>query len=204
MSKLLLQEQYFNASKPGSYSGLESFYNALKKRGQSVKKKELKTWMEGQEAYTLHKKTIKNFKRNRIVVKGIDNIWQIDLVDMSKISGENNRFRYLMTCIDVFSKFAWVVPLNTKTGISVERALTGIFEKGRVPTKIHTDEGKEFLNKNVKGLLEKYNIELFVLNSEMKASVVERFNRTLKEKMYRYFTAKETYRYIVSGGRDTN
>lgn len=196
MSKNFYEEQYLDASKPGSFSGLESFYRALKARGQPVKKKELKTWMEGQTAYTLHKTARRKFKRNKVFSQGIDHIWQIDLVDMRNISGSNNRYNYMLTCIDVFSKFAWVVPMLKKTGISVENALKEIFSQGRIPKKIQSDEGKEFLNKNVKALLSKHQIELYILDSEMKASVIERFNRTLKEKMYRYFTANRVKRYL--------
>ena len=102
----------------------------------------------------------------------------------------------MMTCIDVLSKYAWVSPMLNKTGIIVAKELEIICKQGRVPDKIQSDEGTEFLNKNVKTLLNTYNVELYILNSEMKASVVERFNRTIKEKMYRYFTAKRTHKYI--------
>ena len=73
-----------------------------------------------------------------------------------------------------------------------------IFSYNRIPKRIQTDKGNEFLNKNLVNYLKtfKNNIKLYTLNSEMKASVVERFNRTLKEKMWRYFTFKQTYRYL--------
>jgi hypothetical protein len=196
LSSNLLQERYLDASKPGSFSGLSGFYRALKKEGKPVNMKKLKDWMNTQETYTLHKPVRKKFPRNRIIAQGIDNIWQIDLVDLKSMAALNDSFKYLMTCIDIFSKYAWVIPIKNKTGVEVEKALQKIFDQGRMPDKVHTDEGKEFLNKNVKNLLNKNNVELFVLRSEMKASVVERFNRTLKEKMFRYFTEEDTKRYI--------
>jgi hypothetical protein len=117
-------------------------------------------------------------------------------VDLNNMSEINDGYKYLLTCIDVFSKYAWVFTLKNKTGVEVEQILQHIFEQGRIPDKIHTDEGKEFLNKNVKNLLKKHNVELYVLRSEMKASIVERFNRTFKEKMFRYFTETNDHRYI--------
>ncbi len=117
------------------------------------------------------------------------------MIDLTKISPENNGYNFILTVIDVFSKYAWAIPLKDKTALSVLTAFKTIFEE-RSPLRLHTDEGKEFLNKNLKDYLKKMNIKHFVIYSEMKAAVVERFNRTLKEKMWRYFTFQKTKRYI--------
>jgi hypothetical protein len=95
----------------------------------------------------------------------------------------------------VFSKHAWVMPLKNKEGNSVLKAFKEILKEGRVPQKIQTDEGKEFLNKTFKEFLSQRDISIYIVNSELKASVVERFNRTLKEKMWRYFTFKGKFVY---------
>ena len=65
--------------------------------------------------YTLHMPKRKKFTRNKVIVSGIDNTWQADLVDLNRLSRKNNGFKYVITCIDVFSKFAWVIPIKTKT-----------------------------------------------------------------------------------------
>lgn len=196
MSKNYYAEHYLDVSKPGSYSSYEKLASALKESGKRVQKKKMTNWMMGQESYTLHRKAIKSFKRNKVFSQGIDYIWQIDLVDLSKFAKHNKWNKYLLTCIDVFSKFAWVKPLKDKTGRSVASALLEIFSKGRIPKKIHTDEGKEFLNKNVKKILDENDIKLYIVNSELKASVIERFNRTYKERMFRYFTHSNHEKYI--------
>ena len=149
-----------------------------------------------QDTYTLHKPIRRNFKRNRVIVGGIDQQWQMDLADMQSMQKFNDGYHYLLVCIDVFSKYAWVVPLKNKTGPSLVEALKIILTSGRKPEKIITDQGTEFFNKHFKALLKDKDIELYNTYNETKASIVERLIRTLKTRMWRYFTAKKTMRYI--------
>ena len=110
---------------------------------------------------------------------------------MQAYSKFNRGIKYLLTVIDVFSKYGWIVPLKDKTGKSVMNALKQIFASGRSPNKIWVDRGLEFYNKDVRG-----NVELYSTQNEEKSSVVERWNRTMKEKMWKYFTANNTRKYI--------
>ena len=136
----------------------------------------------------LHKQKRKNFPRRKIIVNHIDEIFAADLVEMQKFAKLNKGYRYLLTCIDIFSKYSWVIPLKDKKGINVKNALQKIF-KGRSPKFLWTDRGKEFYNKQVQDLLNENNIKLYSTNnSEIKSSVVERFNRTFKNMMYKKFT----------------
>ena len=107
---------------------------------------------------------------------------------MQKFSKINKGYRYLLTCIDIFSKYAFAIPLKDKKGITIKNALQKIFNK-RKPKFLWTDNGKEFYNNQVNDLLEKNNIKLYSTNnSEIKSSVIERFNRTFKNMMYKKFT----------------
>ena len=108
----------------------------------------------------------------------------------------NDGYRYLLVCIDVFSKYAWVIPLKNKTGHSLVEAFKLILASRRKPEKVMTDQGTEFFNKHFKALMKEEDIELYNTYNETKASIVERLIRTLKKKMWRYFTAKKTMRYI--------
>lgn len=146
--------------------------------------------------YTLHKPARINFPRNATIVSCIDCQWQADLVDLSGFDSENNGLKFILTVIDVLSKYAWAVCLLDKSGRGVAEAFQTIFQSGRAPRKLQTDAGKEFLNKPLKTLLERYGIHHFVTHSETKAAVIERFNRTLKNKLWRHFTAKNTHRYV--------
>ena len=109
---------------------------------------------------------------------------------MQTFSRFNRGVKYLLAVIDIFSKYGWLVPLKDKSGKSVATAFKQIF-KERKQTKIWVDKGKEFYNKDVKSLIELYSTE-----NEEKSSVVERWNRTMKEKMWKYFSANSTSVYI--------
>ena len=102
---------------------------------------------------------------------------------MQAFSEDNNGIKYLLTVIDIFSKFVWIVPLKRKTGQEVANALSRILKKRR-PSKTLVDRGREFYNKHVKKL-----IELFSTENEEKSCVIERFNKTIKEKMFKCFFA---------------
>ena len=111
-------------------------------------------------------------------------------MDMQAFSKFNRGVKHLLAVIDVFSKYGWLIPLKDKTGRSVASALKTIFEESK-PEKMWVNKGKEFYNKDVKDLIELYSTE-----NEEKSSVVERWIRTMKEKMWKYFTANSTNVYI--------
>ena len=136
----------------------------------------------------LHKSKRKNYPRRKIIVNHIDEIFAVDLVEMQKFAKLNKGYRYLITCIDIFSKFAWVIPLKDKKGITIRNALEKIF-KQKKSKFLWTDRGTEFYNKQVQDLLNENNIKLYSTNnSEIKSAVIERFNRTFKNMMYKKFT----------------
>ena len=191
-----LDKQYTNAALPGSFSGKSAFLRALKSRGTKVSRQDVDKYLMNEETYTLHRPNRKKYKRNQVIVSGIDDTFQADLIDVSNISRFNDDNKFILTCIDVFSKYTWVVPIKRKGAQDVLAAFKTIFQDGRVPKRLQTDEGNEFMNRALRAYLEKLGIKIYILNSEMKAAVVKRLNRTLKEKMWRYFTHTQNYRYI--------
>ena len=192
-----LREIYYDPSHPAGYSGVDKLHNAVKKRFPNVKKTEVKKWLTKQDTYTLHKKSRRRYPRNRVFVSGIDDQWQADLVDLSAYAQYNKGFKWLLTCIDIFSKSAWAIPLKNKSGSTLLNAFQTLFkDSGRLPRNLQTDKGSEFYNRLVKTFLKEKGVHLFSTENETKASVVERFNRTLKTKMWRYFTANSTYKYM--------
>jgi hypothetical protein len=145
-----------------------------------------------QLANELHKPVVRKFRKRKVIVYGIDEIWGADLVDMQAYAKENDGIRYLLCVIDVFSKYGWIVPMKDKSGKSTAEAFERIFINGRKPLKLWVDKGKEFYNKDVKSL----GVELYSTENEEKSCVIERWNRTMKEKMFKYFTANSTRRYV--------
>ena len=109
----------------------------------------------------------------------------------------NDNQTFILTVIDVFSRFAFAKSLPNKSRVSVLKAVKDIlYESGRKPDKIQTDMGHEFTNKNFKSVMAKENVQLIITDSAMKASLVERLNRTIKERKWRYFTHANTFRYV--------
>ena len=109
---------------------------------------------------------------------------------MSAFSDDNLGVKYLLTIIDVFSKYAWIMPLKSKTGKDITKAFDYIITgSGRKPTKLWVDQGTEFFNRTFKKYLEEKGIEMYSTHNEGKAVVVERFNKTMKTWMWKYFSA---------------
>ena len=188
---------YLDPSQSASFGGLDAVYRAVKEKGKNkISRKQVHDWLSQQDVYTLHKRARRHYKRSRVIVPGIDAQFQADLVDVQNLSRYNKGYKYLLTCIDIFSKYAWVVPLKTKQGQELVKAFQMILSSGRKPNKLQTDQGTEFLNRVFQKLLRDNNIDFFTVNSGLKTSVVEGFNRTFKNKMYKYFTAKNTLTYI--------
>lgn len=184
-----LERLYYTPSLPSAFGG-----RAKLKRGF---KGHVKNWITYQDAYTLHKKVTRRFPRRQIIVSGIDAQWQADLVDVKNLKKHNENHSYLLTCIDVFSKYAWVVPLTDKKGTTLVSAFDSIVTRGRKPERLQTDKGTEFTNRQFQKYLKDNQIHFFVTeNEDIKASIIERFNRTLKEKIWRYFTYKNTLTYL--------
>ena len=116
---------------------------------------------------------------------------------MQEWSKQNKGFRYMLNVIDVFSKYAWSIPMKDKTGITTLNAFKQIVKtSGRIPKHIWVDKGKEFYNKNIDEWLKENNIIKYSTFGEHKSCVVERFNRTLKTNMWKRFTAENTRNWI--------
>lgn len=178
-----LKEIYYNPKNPASFASIEKLSKA-----SGYSKAKVKSWLKAQPTYTLHRQARKHYPTRKYIVHDIDEQWQADLADVTLIARENNGYRFILTAIDIFSRFAWARPLKSKSGKEVAEAFKDIFQEGRIPKRIQTDQGKEFENRFVQTLFAAHNIELFSIKSPYKAAIVERFNRTLKHKLWRYFT----------------
>ena len=116
---------------------------------------------------------------------------------MQLISKFNNRFRFLLRVIDIFSKYAWVVPLKDKKGVSIVNAFQKILkESNRKPNKIWVDKGSEFYNNSFKKWLKDNDIEMYSIHNEGKSVVAETFMKTLNTKIYKYMTSMSKNVYI--------
>ena len=148
----------------------------------------------------LHKPVIKKFSKTKVYSSFKDNIWGVDLADMRLLSRQNKGIKYLLCAIDLFSKYAFVVPLKDKRGVSIVEGFKEIVNKsGRQPYKVWVDQGHEFYNKVFGNWLKDEGIEMYSTYNEGKSVVVERFIRTLKNKLYKHMTSvgKDVYWNIL-------
>ena len=141
-------------------------------------------------AEELHKPVIKKFNKRKVFSQFRDNIWGVDLADMQSLSKKNKAIKYLLCAIDLFSKYAFVVPLKDKRRISIVNAFNKIIEQSnRKPRKVWVDQGSEFYNRVFKKWLADNDIVMYSTYNEGKSVVAERFIRTLKNKLYKHMTA---------------
>ena len=137
----------------------------------------------------LHKPVIKKFNKRKVYSQFKDNIWGVDLVDMKSLSRKHKGIKYLLYAIDLYSKYAFVIPLKDKKGISIVNAFNKIIKQfGKKPNEIWVDQGGEFYNNVFKRWLSNNNI-MYSTYNEGKSVVAEKFIRTLKNKLYKHMTA---------------
>lgn len=192
-----LKKIYYDSKNPGSFGGRERLYLEAKKYHSNVKRKDIENWLKGEIVYTLHRQARRKFKRNPILSEFPYENFQADLVDMQEFSKVNNGYRFILTVIDVFTKLAWASPLKDKSKNSVTNAFKEIIENNKPPAKLMTDKGKEFDNHIFANLMNKYGINHYMSeNIDIKCSIIERFNRTLKNRMFKFFTLSGIRRYI--------
>ena len=185
-----LASKYYNPKSQSSFSGV----NRLAKHAQKSRK-QVGEWLSLQDTYTLHRPVRKNFKRRRVITGSIGYQYQMDLVDLSKYKEWNDGYRYILMCIDCFSKFGFAEPLKTKKSPSLIPALNKIFEKKK-PVYTSSDLGGEFSSLVLKKYFFDKGIFFFTFRNTQKAQIVERFNKTILHRLYRYFTYANTFRYI--------
>lgn len=195
-----LKQIYYEADDGGSFGSIEALLARVRqlKGFENVSRKQVRDFLKAQLAYTLHKPYRKRFSRNPIIVNGIDAQWQADLADLNSYIAFNKGIRFLLTVIDCFSRYAWVIPVKSKNSADMKNAFAELFNQSapRIPKRLQTDKGKEFFNHSVSTFLKANNVEHFASVSDEKAAMVERFNRTLKQRMGRYFTANNTFCFL--------
>ena len=141
-------EVYFDPKRVGIYGGVDAL-----RRVTRVPRKIVAEWLSEHDAYTIHKPTRRHFKRRRVIVGGMGQQWQADLIDLTKLKNDNDGMTFLLTVIDVFSKVAWCVSMKNKSAASLAAALQTTFVNDW-PQTLQTDQGVEFLNKSVQALLQ--------------------------------------------------
>lgn len=194
-----LKEIYYNPKHRTAYSSFNKLWKYIKLHGKDrdISKKELRAWLSSQDVYTTHHKTTYKFPTRRVITHGINDLWDVDLMDMSNLADENDGVKYILITIDIFSRYLYAEPMKDKSAKETAEAIRRIMRKsGQQPDTFRTDAGKEFLGVAVSKFLEDREIYHQVSRNEKKANYAERVIQTIKKKIYRYLYHKVTERYI--------
>lgn len=192
----ILRPLYYDVGSDAAFSSASKLYRAARLESAEITLSQVKNWLSQELTYTLHKQPRWRFPRAQCLVSAVDEQWQADLADMQTLSRSNSGYKYILTVIDMFSKYAFAVPIKNKYGKTLCEVFKNIFEQ-RFPTKLQTDQGTEFDNQQLKAYLKKMRIHYFTTTDRrIKCAVVERFNRTLKSKLFKYMTSRGTKRWL--------
>lgn len=190
-----ISEHYTIPSKPASFSGISKIREYY--RGK-VPTKKIKKELSKINSYTLHREAKRPRVFNPFHILKIRQQIQIDLIDISQISESNDGVTFLFVSIDMFSKLAYCTGLKTKSAKNTLEAMKKMidFYKPHLPKEILSDQGTEFKNKTIQEYLDNLNISYRYPYSDIKCAGVERLNKTIQNKLYRYMTENDTDRYI--------
>lgn len=197
---LILRDLYY--SPKTGYRSIEHLYQLAKHEDNTITRGYVKKWMQRQNTYTKYKKYNNPKHYRKTFVRDLGEQVQIDLVTfMSKHDSENDGYKYIMMCIELLSRYAIAIPLRKKEGRVLKVTMEEFLQKFKdrfnaYPKLMQFDEGPEFLNKNVIDLLKSHNIVFFSTSSDRKASIVERLNRTIKEKILKMFNRNGNHDWL--------
>lgn len=194
----ILENVYYNLNSPASYSGIKNILDEAQKQNRSISQKDVKEYLLKQRTYTLYHPIRKKFPRLRTIPSGLHTDWQCDLCIMDALKDKNDGYRYLLVCIDVLSRKIFVSPARTKKFEDMIEAFEKVFKKAQlIPHKIYTDRGVEFCANRMKRFYEEKDISKYEMNSpNLHAAVAERANRTIKGRLYKYFSQNNTVKWI--------
>lgn len=195
MKESQLAKLYFNPKHPASFSGPRIFYKTLKKEGKKVTFSQINFFLQKQDVYTFHRDSRKPYRRNKIIVNGIDHEWEADLIDMSINSKDNKGVQFILLVVDIFSRYLFLQPLKSKKASDVIEAFKLIFKK-RKPYYLRTDKGSEFTSNLSKAFFKDNDIVHFVTHNVTKSCYAERLVKTIKRKIVRYFSKTQKHEYV--------
>ena len=189
-----IRKRYRQPGMPGSLASAQSLRKALSPKTLAIVARAL----EDEESYKLHRPVRYRFPRRPTVVAGPGQQLQCDLVDCSAYKQNNKGTRYLFCCIDVFSKYAWARPLQTKRGVETAWAMEEILaELNEPPLAVQSDKGPEMRVRPFQRVLSERGIRFFTSeNDDIKASIIQRFQKTLQTKIHRHMTANRSHAFV--------
>jgi len=201
--KKLLEKLYHDPSSSAAFAGVNTLYKEAKKQNHRITKKDVIYFLEGDRTYTLHRPRRLRFKRAKTIGAGLYTDIQMDLCDMQKLSKHNKGYKYILLGVCVLSKMFFAAPVKSKKYEDMINAMERLLSQIPIsPSRIFTDNGREFfLNKKIHGKVENFYEQKGIdkhwsSTKTIKAAIAERGIRTLKTRLYRFFSEKHTLNWL--------
>ena len=193
-----LEDIWTNPKYSAAFSGPYKLYTYVKKHGKfKISFNAIQQFLSDNDAYSLHKRVRRKFKRTHVIVEGKDSQWDGDLMDTKNIAKYNQGYQYVLVLQDVFSRYIFTVPVRNKKASVVVTALKSVVEKSsRKPEILRTDKGSEFKNKQMASFLNEQGIHQIFTQNETKSNFAERAIQNLRAKMSRMFSQKNSFKYL--------
>ncbi|KAL3125535.1 hypothetical protein niasHT_004500 [Heterodera trifolii] len=195
----LLEFLYKDLSSPVAFTSAEPLLREAQKTQPKINRADVQNYLATQRTYTLHRQAKRRYRRLPTLAPGLHTEWQADLAIFDRLVKQNRGYNYLLVCIDTLSRQLFVEPVKTKTSVNMIRAFDRIFKRSKyIPWKVLTDQGKEFTARAVQQFFRSNDVEHFCMltSPQFHAGMAERANRSIKERLYRYFTERNTYTWI--------
>lgn len=164
-----LKNFYYNKTvNSGAFRGPRPLHRAIRKAGYThISLADCQKFLSSQDTYTLYRPARKNFRRNKFHVEEVGELLEFDIMEMAEYAEENEGYKYVLVCQDVWSRFTFIIPLKSKSAESVGRALGYVFKSGYVPQNAYCDRDRAFLSGKVTALIQKYDINLYTTTSKV-------------------------------------
>lgn len=191
----VLKKNYFDPKHPIAFAGVEKIYRWFKENGYKLSRTKIKNWLLKQEDYAIHQQPRRQFQRRRVISPYPGYMIDADLADYTSYWKSNDGFKYVLLCIDVFSRYVWAKALRNKTSKEMVSAFDELNKEGMSSEHVRTDKGKEFLV-DMKNWFKPKHMNHFGTQNETKANYAERAIKTIKKKIARYMSFKQSHRWV--------
>lgn len=192
-----LKRIYYDITNPNGFGGVGKLLRAAKEEGfEEASYGKVKKWLQSQENYSTNVSARHKVNRGHIPITALDFRWQCDLLSFESVKEKNDGHSFILVAMDEFSRYCFTRPLKRKTGPMVSEALESIFKIRRPLYSLRSDRRQEFRARQVGEVAKKYGIYQSFIYHESHGTMVERLNRTLKLKLWKYMQYKNTHRWL--------
>ena len=192
----VLKRSYFNPKHPIAFAGVEKIYQWFKKNGYKLSRTKIENWLTKQEDVAIHRTPRRHFLRRPVISPYPGYMLDSDMAVYIDLAKYNDDYKYILFCIDVFSRYAWATPLKSKRPGEVIQAYKTLIDKGMKASHIRTDKAGELTSKRTEAFFKSNNMKHYVTQNETKANYAERLIKHIRKKLARYMSFKQTHRWV--------